>query len=153
LGSGAELDGNMSGEQDNQLEALRLAHPWLPPLECNAGWTGILSNLAQDLEQILGRPALMRGRDLGRLNADRRKNAEPAYAVLQVKEKFASLRVYMAPYHQKAQAAVDEAERISVTVCEMCGRTGEVRKRGWWKTLCTDHDIERDAERSAARES
>lgn len=60
-------------------------------------------------------------------------------AVLQVKEKFGGLRFYVAGGSDDLYDAIEEAESRSFTICECCGAPGELRKDGWWKTLCDLH--------------
>lgn len=73
---------------------------------------------------------------------------DPEYAVLQVKEKFGGLRYYYATTHEPSDAraqlmrnAVEKYERLSFSVCEKCGESGERTKdaRGWWRTSCEAH--------------
>jgi len=59
--------------------------------------------------------------------------------VLQVKEKFGGLRFYVIGGDDDLYAAISEAESKSKTICEQCGAPGELRKTGWWKTLCDQH--------------
>lgn len=60
-------------------------------------------------------------------------------AVLQVKEKFGGLRFYVGGGGDDLYDAIEEAESRSFTICEYCGAPGELRKDGWWKTLCDLH--------------
>ena len=34
---------------------------------------------------------------------------------------------------------IDECERLSYTICEICGDSGKPREGGWIKTLCDEH--------------
>ena len=51
----------------------------------------------------------------------------------QIKEKFGGLRFYC-----DFEWGLDESklEERSLSICEECGRPGELRTIGWWKTLC-----------------
>jgi len=86
--------------------------------ECGDGWYQILDELLGKLSQY-----------------------EFLY-LAQVKEKFATLRVYvdMDTQSGKIPAAVDkyidEANKKSTKICETCGQPGEIRKGAWLKTLC-----------------
>lgn len=73
--------------------------------------------------------------------------------VQQIKEKFGGLRFYYSPaetYSVQADAAwaalqddVDQAERDSYKLCEMCGKSGVLMTTGTWlKTLCAEHSLE-----------
>lgn len=58
----------------------------------------------------------------------------------QIKEKFASLRVYTSPYSKETQAVIEKAETRSHKTCEMCGTTANVEQRSgrWMVTRCDD---------------
>jgi len=68
-------------------------------------------------------------------------------AVLQVKEKFGGLRFYVGGASDRLYEAIKEAESKSLTLCERCGEPGQLRKGGWWKTLCDRHAQEGDGGR------
>lgn len=71
---------------------------------------------------------------------------DPAYVVLQVKEKFGTLRYYCTPSadlsaddRERFFDHVREAESVSARTCENCSKPGSLRDRGGWlKTLCDD---------------
>ena len=68
-----------------------------------------------------------------------RAHGHPISGYSQVKEKFGSLRVYHLgdEYSHDLELA---AARLSVCVCEICGRPGKLRgDGGWWATRCDDH--------------
>ena len=57
--------------------------------------------------------------------------------VVQVKEKWGLLRVYVDTATNETYNAIDEAERESAKTCEECGSTeGVTTAGGWLKTLC-----------------
>lgn len=60
--------------------------------------------------------------------------------VMQVKEKFGSLRYYMAGMPEcianDVYAVIDEAEDKSGKTCELCGNPGEVIPGGWITVRC-----------------
>jgi hypothetical protein len=59
--------------------------------------------------------------------------------VVQVKEKFGGLRIYLdnAPYW--LYDMTDLVERLSYHICERCGEEGKLRtNRVWLKTLCEE---------------
>lgn len=54
-----------------------------------------------------------------------------------VKEKYASLRIYINHGTDKVWDAIDHAEKQSLVTCEDCGSKGElVIINGWHRTLC-----------------
>jgi hypothetical protein len=75
---------------------------------------------------------------------------DPNFELLQVKEKFGSLRYYTSFTAVDGQARFDAlisiAEETSDHICEVCGQPGEnTPTRGWYKTLCTEHRAQREA--------
>ena len=74
-------------------------------------------------------------------------NNNPEYAdveIVQVKEKFAQLRVYLNYYYEEIEDLIEEYTEKSVHICELCGETGETRNlHGWYMTLCDKHYEER----------
>ncbi|MFZ6045801.1 antitoxin Xre/MbcA/ParS toxin-binding domain-containing protein [Pseudomonas sp. CR3202] len=60
--------------------------------------------------------------------------------VVQVKEKFGQLRIYQRGGDECVDTALHIAELVSETVCECCGRPGEVTAReGWLQARCPEH--------------
>ena len=60
--------------------------------------------------------------------------------VLQVKEKFATLRFYVNGGNERTEAIISFAEYLSGLICEFTGKTDNVvvNKKGWHKTQCLD---------------
>lgn len=76
----------------------------------------------------------------------------PDFELLQVKEKFGSLRYYASPQPGCTERAAQEftewiadAENESDHICEVCGEPGDTSpgKFGYLKTLCEVHKAER----------
>ena len=83
----------------------------------NNGWLGIVKELMEKLIE---------------LGWDKR--------ICQVKEKFAGLRFYPDELNDDGYSLILEYEKLSYTVCEVCGEPGEIRKDiGWLRTLCDNH--------------
>lgn len=61
----------------------------------------------------------------------------------QIKEKFGTLNVYLNSYHDAIHEIVQMAEGMSAHTCEKCGNIGSLRGGGWIKTLCDEHEVER----------
>jgi hypothetical protein len=61
--------------------------------------------------------------------------------VLQVKEKFGSLRFYTGGVSPEFSDLIDEAEKESATTCEVCGETGKIMEigGGWYVCRCPKH--------------
>ena len=59
--------------------------------------------------------------------------------VVQVKEKFGTLRFYANQIDERAAAYIDFAEHMSGKICEVCGAPGTRGGKVWIKTLCETH--------------
>jgi hypothetical protein len=70
---------------------------------------------------------------------------EEGVSIAQIKEKFGGLRFYVDGGSDKLHAAIEAAERKSLTICEKCGNPGEPAGLDWIKTLCTKCRKERNA--------
>lgn len=113
------------------LNRLAGAFPWLPSLEIGPGWAGLVWDMAEDIEDLIGRSELLRGH---------------TFRVERVKSKFGDLRVYYigsAGSEEAAQRMEDIVGRAvlrSGRTCERCGRHGTFGLHsGWWSTLCMEH--------------
>jgi len=63
--------------------------------------------------------------------------------VLQVKEKYGTLRFYV-DTDEKILDKIEEIEKESEKICEICGKEGLLRTDlGWWLTLCDEDYKER----------
>ena len=73
-------------------------------------------------------------------------NNNPEYAdveILQVKEKYGSLRVYLNYYYKEIEDIISEYEEKSCYICEECGEKGEIRNiNNWYTALCDKHYAE-----------
>lgn len=97
--------------------------------QCDDGWFDLIWDLSVKLEA-----------EIIELEA---KN-EKAPSAVQVKEKYATLRFYMAQGKtSKMSAAIREAEDRSAKTCEICGEPGELRNGDYLLTLCQQHYQER----------
>jgi hypothetical protein len=69
------------------------------------------------------------------------KVAPPEYKLMQIKEKFGTLRWY-ADYGSEATHRLEtEAEIESAKTCEQCGKPGELSGKNWVSTLCPDCQV------------
>ena len=72
-------------------------------------------------------------------------DAEAAdFQLVQVKEKYGALRVYCQTPESSVRARIvqfiREAEKASATICDRCGKPGQLRDiDGWFSTLCDEH--------------
>lgn len=67
--------------------------------------------------------------------------AAPDLRYIQVKQKFAELRVYVTGANPKAERLIHDAEYRSRAICEVCGEAGSVMvsPHGWYRALCPEH--------------
>lgn len=77
------------------------------------GWSGILDHLYDKLPKKL--------------------------YVMQVKEKYGSLRFYIGSGSNRTFALIDKAEKESEITCEVCGKEGKIFSiRGWYMCRCPE---------------
>ena len=68
-----------------------------------------------------------------------RANTEGVH-IMQVKEKFGGLRIYVLAASPEFQRAIEAAEKESYRICEVCGSPGmHINDRGWLRTRCKNH--------------
>ena len=79
--------------------------------------------------------------------------------VVQVKEKFGTLRYYIDFAEGTSQVDIRRVfdligaiEDLSETTCEHCGAPGTLKTDGWWRTLCDACEIAQKAERNKREE-
>lgn len=97
--------------------------------ECDDGWFGLIWNLCEDVEEIL-----------------MKNNIDISYFdVFQIKETLGGLRFYYTfindcnnKLYSEVDAVVDKYEKLSLKVCEKCGKPGKLRKNPILKTLCNE---------------
>ena len=62
------------------------------------------------------------------------------FVITQIKEKWGALCIYYYGGDDEIEGIIRNAEEKSETVCEVCGKKGELRRdRGWHTTLCDEH--------------
>lgn len=89
------------------------------------------------------------------LDCDRKlREIKPDYKVVQVKEKFGTLRYYIDAYptdeaeYKRFAEVIREAESKTEITCELCGQEGTLRSGGWIRTLCDSCEAAREAKRT-----
>jgi hypothetical protein len=108
------------------LERFNFFHPELSPIndlmcfgfEHGDGWFNIIWNLCEKIEKCLKRISL------------------EDFRVVQVKEKYGTLRFYINYGTDEIYTLIDKAERKSGKICEICGKFGKLNNLGWYKTRC-----------------
>lgn len=71
--------------------------------------------------------------------------------VEQIKEKFGGLQFYYRGGDQYVDGLVQMADNWAVRTCERCGAVGKQRAGGWVKTLCDQHEQERQDKMKEAK--
>jgi hypothetical protein len=93
-----------------------------PYIECDDGWFQIILDASIEIEKIVSGKTL-----------DEQEDTE----VIQIKEKFGTLRYYMNHYDDKISKIIAEAENKSAVTCEKCGNPGAIGRIGrWYSTRC-----------------
>ena len=77
--------------------------------ECGLGWADIIHDLCLKLEKILD------------------KHPENEMYVVQIKQKYGTLRFYMETETDEISQLIHEAEVLSSQTCEGCGSPGKMR--------------------------
>jgi hypothetical protein len=58
----------------------------------------------------------------------------------QVKQKFGTLRIYNDGGNEAIEKLIEEAEKASASICEVCGKDGSLASAGgWFKVVCNEH--------------
>lgn len=107
--------------------------------ECGDGWYQILNSLCGNIQSYIdwnNKSAVAGYKDF--------QPVEQVVAV-QVKEKFGGLRFYYDGGDRHIDGMVRMAESWADNTCEVCGNPGTSRGGGWIKTLCDEHEAERQA--------
>jgi len=88
--------------------------------ECDIGWYDLLDDLMNNIMS---------------------KDPDREIRVLQIKEKFGTLRFYIGSGTDEIFDMIDEAERRSELICEMCGKesnTSLIKGDGWCYNRCDE---------------
>ena len=89
--------------------------------ECDDGWYELIFKLCEDIKSKLN---------------DKEKSD---FKILQVKEKFATLRVYCANSNDEIFELIQKASQESASICEITGGIGQLHQcGGYFKTLNTE---------------
>jgi hypothetical protein len=89
--------------------------------DCGDGWFELLYDLSQQLQQY------------------NLEHPEATVTVVQVKEKFGSLRFYVDQPSLAVEAAIATAALKSLQTCALTGRPGRLHQHnGYYQTLCSE---------------
>lgn len=98
-------------------------------IQISDGWFQLLYDLSTQINNEINKLSEL----------DRNK-----YYFVQIKEKFASLRIYMSGTTKNIDNLITAAEEKSQTICEFCGESGKLRDDlGWILTLCENDYLKR----------
>src|SRR5579864_3995023 len=104
--------------------------PWsMFGFECSDGWEPSIRKTAELLEPLIKAAK----------ESDPHGYAAGYYRTSQLKEKFGTGRWYLSGGTDAMQELVEIWEAATYAICETCGKTGELRGRGWVYTACWDH--------------
>lgn len=94
-------------------------------MACGNGWFNLIYKLSRDIETI--------AKQLSADGSDENKLPK----VIQVKQKFGGLRLYMVNQTRVISALIEEAQKASFEICETCGQPGKAfSDDGWFRTVC-----------------
>ncbi len=109
-----------------------------------AGWWPIIEALCGQIQHHINWANETRERLLkDNPYKNRIPDAVPQVTVDQIKEKFGGLRFYYTGGDDMIDGMVRMAESWAARHCEECGRPGRSRGGGWIRTLCDEHEAER----------
>jgi len=89
--------------------------------QCGDGWFQLIYDLSVKLEALI---------------LDCPEEEREQYRAAQVKEKWGTLSFYMTSGTGEMWKVIEEAEKNSQFVCELCGEPGELRGGSWILCLC-----------------
>lgn len=90
--------------------------------ECGEGWYPLIEELFTKLDKLITTcyPELI-----------------SIFEITQVKEKWGRLTIYTSTGNDEIWDLIDKYSRLSETICEKCGKPGEMHLvNGWYSTLC-----------------
>lgn len=92
--------------------------------ECDKGWYRLIDSCLKEVQELY----------------DRNKTE---FEVLQVKEKFGQLRIYLNNYINGSHEILERYSKLSTSICEVCGEKGCLCVKGrFLKILCDKHRVE-----------
>jgi hypothetical protein len=90
-------------------------------------------------DEITSKTVLVYQDDIDEAKVRMDEEAEKVPTVVQVKEKFGTLRFYVQAATTEHYNYISFAESMSGRTCEICGNPGKRRGRGWIYTACDAH--------------
>lgn len=108
--------------------------------ECGDGWFDLIWDLSEKIEKQLKKRE--KEETISRQAKDKLLD-KIDFQVVQVKEKFGTLRFYTQGGSKEIDDLINEAEEKSATTCEQCGKPGKSRNHGWIRVLCDECENKR----------
>jgi len=119
------------------------------------GWYDIVDMLcgalSKDIERVKHRlkyamenPAAKFSQTIEELESAVAKAREELPTLVQVKEKFGTMRFYVDGGTAEMHNYISFAEAMTSRTCEVCGDRGQSRQGGWVRVLCDKHSREQD---------
>lgn len=92
--------------------------------EIGSGWLPLLEETFDKIEYII---------------LEHYPEVKDDFQVLQVKEKYGELRIYVSHNFPEIEDIMDNATLQSINICEHCGKPGEIIRVGnWYYTRCPE---------------
>jgi len=113
--------------------------------ECGDGWFQLIWDLSEKLEELEKKKLeSIPSNEIAK--EELLDSNEHKFNVVQVKEKFGTLRFYADNASNEQYDLINEAEKLSETTCEVCGKKGQLRGNGWYYVACDEHTNKEDRE-------
>lgn len=97
-------------------------------LECNKGWHELIYKMCVEIDDF-------------HLSIDPNENEDICTMILQIKEKWAELRVFACGNHilNGVDLIIDKYSELSKSTCEICGAEGRaINMSGWISVRCEE---------------
>ncbi len=91
--------------------------------ECGDGWYALIDELCAKLTELIDKKPNVADYDID-------------FYATQIKEKYGTLCFYMSVSTDQMDKLIDEAEAKSITICEVCGKPGEISQGPWYEVRC-----------------
>ena len=98
----------------------------------------------QRLKYAMEHPAAKFNKPIAELEADVAKALEELPVLVQIKEKFGTMRFYVDGGTSEMHNYISFAEAMTSRTCEVCGDRGHSRTGSWVRVLCNKHSREQD---------
>jgi len=101
-----------------------------------------VENIRNRLKYASENPNAKFSKPINEIEKDLIDAIEQLPVIIQVKEKFGTLRFYVNGATEEMENYIRFAEAMTSRICEDCGSPGKSRSGGWVRVLCDKHDKE-----------